>query len=171
MSPGSTAATRSSGARRGGGGASHGAPIEFPTAERSMPAFMREVGDVHRELYAKHGELYGENIARKIERCLAVTDAEYEAAQQARREHAERAQAALAGSTCCSTPTLGFVAPAADVDETGRYGRGDALHVPVQRARLAGARAAVRRAEDGLPASVQIAGRQGCGCACPGSGT
>ena len=33
---------------------------------------MREVADVHRELYAEHAELYGENIAPKIERCLAV---------------------------------------------------------------------------------------------------
>ena len=57
---------------------------------------MREVGDVHRELYATHGELYGENIAGKVERCLAISDGEYSAAQRARVEHAERAHEALA---------------------------------------------------------------------------
>src|SRR5439155_14341735 len=31
--------------------------------------FMREVADVHRELYAEHAELYGEDVAAKVERC------------------------------------------------------------------------------------------------------
>ena len=34
---------------------------------------MHEIADVHRELYEEHGELYGENVRTKIERCLAVT--------------------------------------------------------------------------------------------------
>ena len=37
---------------------------------------MREIADVHRELFAEHAELYGENIRPKIERCLEITDAE-----------------------------------------------------------------------------------------------
>ncbi len=41
-----------------------------------MPVFMREVADVHRELYAEYGELYGDNLRPKIERCIAITDAE-----------------------------------------------------------------------------------------------
>src|SRR5947208_9793964 len=49
-------------------GGVRGEPIEFPTAEAVVPAFMREVGDVHRDLYAENGELYGENIRRKVER-------------------------------------------------------------------------------------------------------
>ena len=51
-------------------------PVAFPLPEGTTPLFMREVADIHRELYAEHGELYGENLRPKIERCLDVTDAE-----------------------------------------------------------------------------------------------
>jgi Asp-tRNA(Asn)/Glu-tRNA(Gln) amidotransferase A subunit family amidase len=92
-------------------------PVDFPTADAVVPAFMREVADVHRELYAEHAELYGENISGKIERCLAVTDDEHEAALRARSEHAERAQEALEGYDLLVTPTLSCPVPPADVDE------------------------------------------------------
>jgi len=94
-----------------------GSMVEFPTAEPVVPAFMREVGDVHRELYAEHAELYGENIRGKIERCIAVSDAEYETAVRARAEHAERALAAFEGYDLLVTPTLSIDPPAADVVE------------------------------------------------------
>ncbi len=94
-----------------------GTAIEFPTAEAVVPAFMREVADVHRELYAENGELYGENIREKIERCIAVGDAEYAAAVRARDDHAERALAALDGHDLLITPTLSIEPPAAGVVE------------------------------------------------------
>ena len=94
-----------------------GTTVEFPTAEPVGPAFMREVGDVHRELYAEHAELYGENIRGKIERCLAIGDAEYDAAVRARAEHAERAFAAVDGFDLLVTPTLSIDPPPADVVE------------------------------------------------------
>ncbi len=96
-----------------------GARIDFPTAAAVTPAFMREVGDVHRELYAEHEELYGENIRTKIERCIALSDAEYDAAVRARAELAELAEAALDGFDLLVTPTLSCAIPAADVDELG----------------------------------------------------
>ena len=117
---------------------------------------MREVGDVHRELYAKHSDLYGENIAGKVERCLAISDGEYAAAQQARREHAERAAGALEAATCCSTPTLGFVAPAG----RRRRARGSRqLHrftFPFNALGWPALALPCGAAEDGLPASAQI---------------
>jgi Asp-tRNA(Asn)/Glu-tRNA(Gln) amidotransferase A subunit family amidase len=91
--------------------------LDFPTAERVVPAFMREVGDVHRELYAESGELYGENIRGKIERCIALSDAEYEAARAARAEHAERSLEALDGHDLLLTPTLSCPVPPVDVVE------------------------------------------------------
>ena len=94
-----------------------GTPIAFPTAEPVVPAFMREVGDVHRELYAEHAELYGENIRGKIERCIAVADGEYAAAVRARAEHAERAFAALDGHDLLIAPTLSIAPPPADAVE------------------------------------------------------
>jgi Asp-tRNA(Asn)/Glu-tRNA(Gln) amidotransferase A subunit family amidase len=93
------------------------APIDFPTAEAVAPAFMREVGDVHRQLYPENAELYGENIRGKIERCIALDDAAYEAAVRARAEHAERASQALEGFDLLVTPTLACPVPAVDVVE------------------------------------------------------
>ena len=91
--------------------------IDFPTAEAVAPAFMREVGDVHRQLYPENVELYGENIRGKIERCIALDDAAYEAAVRARAEHAERALDALDGFDLLVTPTLSCPVPAADAIE------------------------------------------------------
>jgi Asp-tRNA(Asn)/Glu-tRNA(Gln) amidotransferase A subunit family amidase len=93
------------------------ATIEFPTAEGISVAFMREVAEVHRELYAEHAGLYGENIRGKIERCLAVTEAEYESALRSRGEHAEQAMAAIDGYDLLITPVLSVPVPAADVVE------------------------------------------------------
>jgi Asp-tRNA(Asn)/Glu-tRNA(Gln) amidotransferase A subunit family amidase len=68
-------------------------------------------------LYAENAELYGENIRGKVERCLAVTDSEYETALRARTEHAERAESALEGFDLLLTPTLSIPVPRADVVE------------------------------------------------------
>src|SRR5581483_6113496 len=95
-----------------------GARIDFPTAEAVAPAFMREVADVHRELYAEHSELYGENIRGKIERCLEVSDAEYEQALHARAEHRERAEEALGAHDVLVTPVLSCPVPAVGCVET-----------------------------------------------------
>ena len=47
--------------------------VDLPFAADVQPLFMREIADVHRDLYAENDELYGENIRPKIERCLTVT--------------------------------------------------------------------------------------------------
>jgi aspartyl-tRNA(Asn)/glutamyl-tRNA(Gln) amidotransferase subunit A len=92
-------------------------PIEFPLPEGTTALFMREVADVHRELYAEQPELYGENIRSKIELCLAVTDEEVSAAASARAAYERDALSALDRLDLLVTPTLGLVPPAADVDE------------------------------------------------------
>jgi aspartyl-tRNA(Asn)/glutamyl-tRNA(Gln) amidotransferase subunit A len=91
--------------------------VDFPTAAEVAPAFMREIADVHRELYAENSELYGENIRGKIERCLAITDGEYAEAVAARERHRERAEAALEGFDLLIAPTLSIPPPPADVVE------------------------------------------------------
>ena len=90
---------------------------DFPTAQDVVPAFMREVADVHRELYAEQAELYGENIRGKIERCLAVTDEEYDAAVRARERLRERAEEALAGHDLVRLPVLSCPIPPRDCAE------------------------------------------------------
>jgi aspartyl-tRNA(Asn)/glutamyl-tRNA(Gln) amidotransferase subunit A len=94
-----------------------GTAIDFPTAPDVSPAFMREVGDVHRELYPEHADLYGENIRGKIERCIALTDAEYDIAVRARTVLADRAASALDGFDLLVVPTLSCPVPLADVVE------------------------------------------------------
>jgi Asp-tRNA(Asn)/Glu-tRNA(Gln) amidotransferase A subunit family amidase len=94
-----------------------GEPIEFPTARSVFPVFAREVGDVHRDLYPENAELYGENIRSKIEMCIGIGDAEYEAGLRARAEHRERAEAALDGFDLLVTPVLSCPIPPVDCDE------------------------------------------------------
>jgi aspartyl-tRNA(Asn)/glutamyl-tRNA(Gln) amidotransferase subunit A len=98
-------------------GAEGGEAIEFPTAGQAHPVFQREVADVHRELYAEHEELYGENIRGKIEWCLALSDAEFEAGQRARAEHRERAFEVFEGFDLLVTPVLGCPVPPVDEPE------------------------------------------------------
>ena len=135
--------------------------VDFPTAENVSPAFMREVGDVHRELYPENAELYGENIRSKIERCIALDDAEYETALRARTEHAERALSVLDGFDLLLTPTLGFVAPAAAVVETEIRGAMTLFTFPFNALGWPALAVPAGPAENGLPASIQVVGRPG----------
>jgi aspartyl-tRNA(Asn)/glutamyl-tRNA(Gln) amidotransferase subunit A len=135
--------------------------VDFPTAESVAPAFMREVGDVHRELYPENAELYGDNIRGKVERCIALADADYEAAQRARAEHTERALSVLEGFDLLLTPTLGFVAPPADVVEPEIRGAFTLFTFPFNALGWPALAVPAGPAENGLPASLQVVGRPG----------
>ena len=91
--------------------------VDFPLAEKIGPVFMREVADVHRDLFAEFADSYGENVRVKVELCLAVSDGEYEAGVRAREDLRERAESAMEGFDLLLTPTLGFVAPKLPVDD------------------------------------------------------
>jgi aspartyl-tRNA(Asn)/glutamyl-tRNA(Gln) amidotransferase subunit A len=135
--------------------------IELPLAEDTRTVFMREVADVHRELYAEHADLYSANVASKIERCLAVDDAEYEAAVRARERYRETFEEALEGLDLLITPTLSFVAPSVGHDE--RDLRSELTRMTWSFNVLGAPALALPcgPAEDGLPASVQVVGREG----------
>jgi aspartyl-tRNA(Asn)/glutamyl-tRNA(Gln) amidotransferase subunit A len=133
--------------------------IELPLAEGARTVFMREVADVHRELYAEQGDLYGENVAAKIERCLAVTDAEYEAGLRARADYREIFEEALAGVDVLVTPTLPFVAPPLGHDERELRGELTLLTWPFNVLGAPALSLPCGPAEDGLAASVQLVGR------------
>jgi aspartyl-tRNA(Asn)/glutamyl-tRNA(Gln) amidotransferase subunit A len=140
-------------------------PVELPLLESAVFAgFNREVADVHRELFAENADLYGEDVRAKVERCLAVRDSEVERAELLRAEYREQVEAALDGLDLVLTPTLPIVAP-----RLGRGGTGD-LDVREALIRLTSPFSALGwpalalpcgPAEDGLPASLQIAGRAG----------
>lgn len=86
--------------------------LDFPRPDAAVDLlFMREVADVHRELYAEARELYSDDLQRKLDRCLAVTDAEAAAGEAARSRYREQAAEAMAGIDLLLTPTLECVAP------------------------------------------------------------
>ena len=72
---------------------------------------MREVADTHRELYAENADLYGANVASKIELCLEVSDSEYQAGLRAREAYRAAFDERLGSADLVVTPTLPRVAP------------------------------------------------------------
>ena len=135
--------------------------IDFPLAERVGPVFMHEAADVHGDLFAEFADSYGDNVRTKIERCLALSDGEYEAGLRARDELAERAEETLDGLDLVLTPTLRFVAPRLPADDLEI--RADTIRFTIPFNSLGWPALALPcgPAEDGLPASLQIAGRPG----------
>jgi hypothetical protein len=104
--------------------------LELPLAHKIDAAFMGEVADVHRELFLEHAESYGENVRTKVERCLALSDAEYESSAAERERYRERFQQAAAGVDLVLTPTLVCVAPPAPTDELAIRSRLTSLTLP-----------------------------------------
>jgi aspartyl-tRNA(Asn)/glutamyl-tRNA(Gln) amidotransferase subunit A len=123
--------------------------------------FMGEVADVHRELYAEHAELYGDDLAIKIERCLAVSDAEASLAARARDEYRELCAEALADDDLLLTPTLSCVAPPIGVGDLALRTTLIRNTIPFNTLGWPALALPCGPAEDGLPASIQLVGRPG----------
>jgi Asp-tRNA(Asn)/Glu-tRNA(Gln) amidotransferase A subunit family amidase len=122
---------------------------------------MGEVAEVHRDLFAENADRYGENVRRKVERCLELADAEIESARRRREEYSERCNELMADLDLLLTPTLAMVAPPLPQSE---------LDVRVELIRFTFPFNALGwpalalpggRAEEGLPASLQLVGRPG----------
>jgi aspartyl-tRNA(Asn)/glutamyl-tRNA(Gln) amidotransferase subunit A len=134
--------------------------VEWPRA-RVDAAFMREVADVHRELYAENAELYGEEVAVKIERCLAVTEPEAMQAQRAREQYREQCDDALSGYDLLLTPTLPCVAPEVGIGDITLRTTLIRNTLPFNALGWPALALPCGPAEDGLPASAQLVGRPG----------
>jgi aspartyl-tRNA(Asn)/glutamyl-tRNA(Gln) amidotransferase subunit A len=135
--------------------------LELPLPEDFYETFNREVADVHRELFLEHADSYGANVRPKIEHCLAVTDAEYGRALVQRERYRERFAEAAAGVDLVLTPTLVCVAPPAPSDELVLRDRLILLTFPLNAVGWPAAALPCGPAEDGLPASVQLAAPPG----------
>ena len=126
------------------------------------PLFQAEVADVHRELYAENADLYGPDVARKIERCLAVTDAQRREGLREREEYRDRALEKLGELDLLITPTTPIVAPESrEIEDDQRRQKLILFTYPINALGWPALALPSGPAEDGLPASLQVIGRPG----------
>jgi aspartyl-tRNA(Asn)/glutamyl-tRNA(Gln) amidotransferase subunit A len=135
--------------------------LDLPLPERVGSVFMREVADVHRDLFQEHAASYGKNVRVKIERCLAVTDEELDEGLRARRAYREQFLEWLDGVDVLLTPTTPFVAPLADADEVTIRDGAIRFTYPFNVLGWPALALPCGAAENGLPASIQLVGRAG----------
>jgi aspartyl-tRNA(Asn)/glutamyl-tRNA(Gln) amidotransferase subunit A len=132
-----------------------------PAPEAAYPLFRREAAEVHEPLWREHRELYGSNVAAKVEAALRVTDADVERALRERELYRERVAGAMDGLDLLLTPTLAMVAPPAGVGDLALRDSLLRFTLPWNTVGAPALALPCGAAEDGLPASVQLLGRPG----------
>jgi Asp-tRNA(Asn)/Glu-tRNA(Gln) amidotransferase A subunit family amidase len=135
--------------------------LELPLDESFYDVFRREAAEVHAHLWREHRELYGANVAAKVERAMEVTDADYEASLRGRELYRERMAEAMAAVDVVLAPTLETVAPPTGIGDLALRDRMIRLTYPFNAIGAPALALPCGPAEDGLPASVQVVGRPG----------
>jgi Asp-tRNA(Asn)/Glu-tRNA(Gln) amidotransferase A subunit family amidase len=123
--------------------------------------FKSEVADVHRDLYAEYGDLYGGELSTKIERCLAVTANEVANAAELRDRYRAQVLERVDGIDLLLCPTMPCVAPPTGIGDLALRARVIQFTFPFNALGWPSLALPCGPAEDGLPASVQLVGRPG----------
>jgi aspartyl-tRNA(Asn)/glutamyl-tRNA(Gln) amidotransferase subunit A len=145
--------------------------VEFQAEAGDGDAFAHDVARVHETLFAEHRDEYGDEVARKIERCLGVGEAAAQEAAERREAYRARCAEILDGFDLLLTPTQPFVAPRVE------DAQGDALReriirftYPFDSLGWPALALPCGPAEEGLPASVQLAAPRDADALVLGSG-
>ena len=144
--------------------------LDFPLPGEISVVFMREVADVHRDLFAEFEDSYGENVRTKIERCLAG-DRRGLRTRRAGASGVHGARPGRARRRRSLAHSDAWVRGASAAGGRSRDPRADdPPHHPVQRPRLAGSRASLRPCRGRAARLAADRRPAGLGCARPGGG-
>jgi aspartyl-tRNA(Asn)/glutamyl-tRNA(Gln) amidotransferase subunit A len=137
-------------------------PIEVPLPPREAYAgFQREAAEVHEPLWREHRDLYGDNVAAKLEQALEVTDADVERAAGLRALYREQVAEIMEDVDLLLTPTLVCVAPPLGLGDLALRSSLLKLTLPWNTVGAPALALPCGSAEHGLPASLQLIGRPG----------
>jgi aspartyl-tRNA(Asn)/glutamyl-tRNA(Gln) amidotransferase subunit A len=134
-------------------------PVELPLPDGVGPAFAQEAAEVHQELWRLHRELYGENVASKLERAYRLDPDRVAAAVAERERYRERMAGLMEDLDLVVTPTMVMVAPPVGIGDLALRERVIELTFPFNAIGAPALAMPCGAAEDGLPASVQLVGK------------
>jgi aspartyl-tRNA(Asn)/glutamyl-tRNA(Gln) amidotransferase subunit A len=122
---------------------------------------MRETGETHVKLFSEYRDRYGHDVAEKLDRCLEVTDREYEAGLETRERYRERFAELMRGIDVVLTPSQPMVAPPVGIGDLALRPRLTQFTYPLNAVGAPALAVPCGKAENGLPASIQVIARPG----------